>query len=150
MTEKEKIKKAKNDVKTLVLIGGFYFMMSVLLFVDGFFIENEEPISFTGTVAIFFYVIIALSLAFTVTNAIRLKNPKSIRNKAIRDSDERFIQIQRQANSSTHIVMYLVLIFGMLLSFPFDSIELFGFSFVSLILMVIIHSIIKLIIKKRY
>jgi len=150
MTEQEKICRAKKEIKGFVLLSSFYSLFAIMLFFDSFFLSNEEPINFAAPEAIFFYVIIALALVFSVVNVIRLKSPKSIRNKAIRDSDERFIQIQRQANSGTNVVMALVLFIGMMLSVPLNSIELFGFSLIALILMVVVHSIIKLVLKKRY
>lgn len=150
MTENEKIRKAKKDIMGFVLLSSFYSLLAIMLFIDYFFISNEEPFSFDSQEAIFFYVIIALSLVSTGINVIRLKSSKSIRNKAIRDSDERFIQIQRQTNSGTFMVMMMVLFIGMILSVPLDSIELFCFSLIALILMVVVSSIIKLVLKKRY
>ena len=150
MTEKEKLAKTKKAIKSYIYLGIFYLLVTLLSFIDVFFIEKDESASFTGYVGIFFYIIISLSLAIVILNVVRYKSPTKIRKKAIRDYDERDRKIQQNANSTTLVSIAMILILGIILSVSLDSLELFGFCFLSLLLMFIINVISKIVLKKRH
>lgn len=130
--------------------GILYFLITLLSFINVFFIERDESISYTGYVAIFFYVIILLTMVIVIINLIRYKSPMRIRKKAIKDYDERDRKIQQSANSTTLASMTLISILGLIISVSLDSLELFGFCFLSLLLMFIINVLSKIILKKRH
>ena len=150
MTEKEKLTKAKKVIRGYIYLGIFYLLVTLLSLIDVFFIEKDETVSYTSYVAIFFYVIILLSLVIVIINVVRYNSPTKIRNKAIKDYDERYKKIQQKANSNTLAAMAFILLLGIILSVSLDSIELFGFCIFSLLLMFIINVINKFVLKKRH
>jgi len=150
MTEKEKLTKTKKTIKSYIYLGIFYLLVTILSFIEVFFIERDESVNFTSYVGIFLYIVILLSLVIVIINMVRYKSPMKIRKKAIRDYDERDRKIQQTANSNTLASMALILILGIILSVSLDSIELFGFCILSLLLMFIINVISKVVLKKHH
>ena len=149
MSEKEKLVKAEKALKYYVVIGSFYLLLGILLLIDVFFLNGDESVQIFSTVSIFAYTIVLLSFAFVTINLLRLKNPMSIRKKAIKDSDERSLQIRNTANSVSFVVVMLILLFGIVLSVQLNSVELFSFSLVLLFFSVIIQTITRIVLHKR-
>jgi hypothetical protein len=150
MTEKEKLVKTKKTIKSYIYLGVFYLLVTLLSFIDVFFIEKDSSTSFIGYVGIFFYTIILLLLSIVIMNVVRYKSPMKIRKKAIRDYDERDRKIQQTANSTTLASIALILVLGIILSVSLDSLELLGFCFLSLLLMLIINFLSKIVLKKHH
>lgn len=150
MSENEKLIKAKKSIIILFYLSVFYFVLLFSVFIDSFFINKDQDLSLTGSVAIFFYVLILATSIFAAVNLYRFKNPKLIRKKAINDSDERLITIHRMTGAFSFYFMLLLLFVALIISVSLNSIELFGFSLISIIVMIIVHIVIKLILKKYY
>mgnify|MGYP000860150915 CR=1 FL=1 len=149
MTEKEKLYKTKKNIKVMLYLSIFYFILTFFIFVESFFINKEQNLSFVGGVAIFLYALLSITLAFIVINLYRLNNPKTIRRKAIRDFDERLLEIHHSANSSTFRVLFIINLITMIVSIPLNSLDLFTYSIILLFIVPIIHTLIKVILKKR-
>jgi len=150
MSEKEKLIKSKRSIKLMLYLGTFYLLLILFVFIDAFLINKNPDLVFTGNVAIFFYVLILSTIIFITVNIFRLNNPKLIRRKAINDSDERLFVIHRMTGAFSFYVMLFLLFLALIFSVSINSIELFGFSIISIMVMTIVHTIIKLVLKKYY
>lgn len=150
MTEKEKLVRTKKDLKAVMFLSVFYLLLVLFSFIEIFFLEIDNSITFSSNVAYFFYIIFIVSLIMVIISVVRYKSPKFIRRKAIKDYDERNRKIQQRANSNTLGMTVLILLIGIVLSASLDSIELFIFCIITLLLIFIMNVISKLVLQKRY
>ena len=144
-----KIRKSKTAIKHLVYLSAFYLVICIAAIIDMLLVRPNEEITILSAPMIFMYILTVASISILSYNVVRLNNLEMIRRKAIRDYDERNYVVQERTNTLTLRFICFILVFGLLLSLYFNSVELFAFCFILILLIMFFHLIMKIIVNKK-
>ena len=149
ITTEMKIKKTKKSIKCIIFASSFYLAICVAAIFDALLVRPNEDMDILSAPLIVLYSLGILSISILTFNIMRFHNVNMIRKKAIHDYDERNALVQEKTNTFTLQFICFSLVLGFLLSIYLNSIELFAFCFILILLIIFCHIITKIIINKK-
>lgn len=144
-----KIKKSKQAIKYIIFASAFYLVICVAAILDALLITPNEGVAIFSAPMVFMYLLTITSIFVLTYNVLRYHNSEMIRKKAVHDYDERNFVVQERTNSATLKLVCLLLMFGLLLSLYLNSVELFAFCSILILLIIVSHVVIKILVNRK-
>ena len=146
------IKQIKKDSIALALFSGIYLILSVIALIQ--LVSNDIDDNAILSVMIAAYSIMAILIfifgSLTFLSFRRFMSHKLLREKAIKNRDERLSLIRQESNTMTLIVLGLVIVALLLIAVFVNYVMLAGVCFLLLGTLLIVRFSVEVYYKRKY